>query len=87
MTLHRMIHPMNLPTRIRRLRKRRLRENIEIGDRARAIGNIISKLKTDDILLIAGKGHEDYQVIGKEVIELSDIKIAHLCLENSKIDR
>ncbi|MDG1437192.1 MAG: UDP-N-acetylmuramoyl-L-alanyl-D-glutamate--2,6-diaminopimelate ligase [Rickettsiaceae bacterium] len=60
---------------------------IEIGDRARAIGDIISKLKTDDILLIAGKGHEDYQIIGKEVIELSDIKIAHLCLENSKIDR
>ncbi len=48
----------------------------EIGDRREAIINIISKLRENDILLIAGKGHENYQIIGNDKIEFSDIKIA-----------
>ena len=30
----------------------------------------------NDILLIAGKGHEDYQIIGREKFKFSDIEIA-----------
>ncbi len=48
----------------------------EIADRKSAIIDTIARLKKDDILLIAGKGHEDYQIIGKEAIKFSDIDIA-----------
>jgi len=34
----------------------------------------------DDIVLIAGKGHEDYQIIGKQKIHFSDKEIALECL-------
>lgn len=43
-----------------------------ILDRASAIKKGISMLNDKDILIIAGKGHEDYQIIGKEKIHFSD---------------
>ncbi len=48
----------------------------EIGDRRKAIIDTIARLEKNDILLIAGKGHEDYQIIGNKVINFSDIEIA-----------
>jgi UDP-N-acetylmuramoyl-L-alanyl-D-glutamate--2,6-diaminopimelate ligase len=36
------------------------------ADRHKAIEKAISIGKPDDIILIAGKGHEDYQIVGKE---------------------
>ena len=45
---------------------------IEIGDRREAIGASISKLRRGDVLLIAGKGHETGQIIGKQVLPFSD---------------
>lgn len=41
-------------------------------DRARAIALALEGANAGDIILIAGKGHEDYQVIGTEKIHLSD---------------
>jgi len=41
-------------------------------DRVKAITKGLSLAKNGDIILLAGKGHEDYQVIGKEKIHLSD---------------
>lgn len=43
-----------------------------IIDRKDAIEYALSKAESGDIVLIAGKGHEDYQVIGKEKIYFSD---------------
>lgn len=43
-----------------------------ILDRKDAIKHGLSMLEKDDILLILGKGHEDYQIIGHEKIHLSD---------------
>ncbi len=43
-----------------------------IYDRKDAIKNGISLLKNDDILLVLGKGHEDYQIIGATKYHLSD---------------
>jgi len=37
-----------------------------IPDRHKAIRFAVSLLKKDDLLLVAGKGHEDYQIIGTE---------------------
>ena len=47
----------------------------EIGDRKKAIESTIDLLKKDDILLIAGKGHEDYQIIGTTKHHFSDALI------------
>ena len=43
-----------------------------IYDRKDAIKKGISRLKDNDCLLILGKGHEDYQIIGRTKIHLSD---------------
>ncbi len=45
---------------------------IEIGDRRTAIAAGIKMLRSGDILLIAGKGHEAGQAIGTEVVPFSD---------------
>ncbi len=53
----------------------------EIGDREKAIQTALSEMNSGDIVLIAGKGHEDYQIIGTEKRPFSDreivSKIAH----------
>jgi len=46
-----------------------------IHDRKLAIQTAISELKENDVLLVLGKGHEDYQIIGNEKFHLSDIEI------------
>jgi UDP-N-acetylmuramoyl-L-alanyl-D-glutamate--2,6-diaminopimelate ligase len=43
-----------------------------IEDRAAAIGWAIDNAQPDDVILIAGKGHEDYQLIGADRIDFSD---------------
>jgi UDP-N-acetylmuramoyl-L-alanyl-D-glutamate--2,6-diaminopimelate ligase len=45
---------------------------LEIGDRREAIGRSIEDLRRGDVLLIAGKGHETGQIIGKQVLPFSD---------------
>ncbi len=44
----------------------------EIADREEAITFALSQLAPGDNLLIAGKGHEAYQIIGNKTIEFSD---------------
>jgi UDP-N-acetylmuramoyl-L-alanyl-D-glutamate--2,6-diaminopimelate ligase len=43
-----------------------------IADRREAIRQALASLGAGDCLLIAGKGHEDYQIIGKEKRHFSD---------------
>jgi UDP-N-acetylmuramoyl-L-alanyl-D-glutamate--2,6-diaminopimelate ligase len=47
-----------------------------IPDRRRAIETAIAAAREGDIVVIAGKGHEDYQIIGNRVIPFDDRKIA-----------
>ncbi|WP_415063298.1 UDP-N-acetylmuramoyl-L-alanyl-D-glutamate--2,6-diaminopimelate ligase [Bdellovibrio sp.] len=51
-----------------------------IVDRKEAILQTIRKAQPGDVILIAGKGHEDYQIIGKEKFPFSDVKIAEEAL-------
>ena len=44
----------------------------EIGDRTEAIAEAVGMLRVGDVLLVAGKGHETGQTIGKTVIPFSD---------------
>ena len=53
---------------------------IEI-DRFRAINESIKFANKEDIVLIAGKGHEDYQILNDKVIDFDDRKIAYKFLE------
>lgn len=55
---------------------------IEIGDRQRAIETAIAALRTGDVLVIAGKGHETGQIIGDKRIPFDDRDIARACLHN-----
>ncbi len=43
-----------------------------IPERAAAVTNSIMQAGEDDIVLIAGKGHEDYQIIGHRRLDYSD---------------
>jgi UDP-N-acetylmuramoyl-L-alanyl-D-glutamate--2,6-diaminopimelate ligase len=43
-----------------------------IADRADAIQAAVSEAKDGDLLLIAGKGHEDYQILGTQKIHFDD---------------
>jgi len=49
-------------------------------DRAAAIAQAIQAAGPKDIVLIAGKGHETEQIIGKKVLIFSDINIVQSCL-------
>ncbi|WP_412708301.1 UDP-N-acetylmuramoyl-L-alanyl-D-glutamate--2,6-diaminopimelate ligase [Candidatus Rickettsia kedanie] len=48
---------------------------MEIANREEAIKYGINNLKQDDILLIAGKGHENYQIIGDKKLPFNDAEI------------
>ena len=53
------------------------KDNYEVEfDREKAVKKGIKMLKNKDILLILGKGHEDYQVIGNEKVHFSDLETA-----------
>jgi UDP-N-acetylmuramoyl-L-alanyl-D-glutamate--2,6-diaminopimelate ligase len=53
-------------------------------DRRKAIAIAIESAKKDDVVLIAGKGHENYQIIGKQKFPFSDKQIALDLLKNKK---
>lgn len=51
------------------------KDNFEIvEDRKEAIKKAVGLLQDGDVLLVLGKGHEDYQIIGTEKIHLSDFE-------------
>jgi UDP-N-acetylmuramoyl-L-alanyl-D-glutamate--2,6-diaminopimelate ligase len=50
-------------------------------DRREAIGAALKRAQPDDIILIAGKGHERTQTIGDEVIPFDDRDVARDLLQ------
>jgi UDP-N-acetylmuramoyl-L-alanyl-D-glutamate--2,6-diaminopimelate ligase len=53
-------------------------------DRRKAVALAIESAAKNDIILIAGKGHEDYQIIGKQKFPFSDKIVAMECLAKRK---
>ncbi len=51
------------------------------ADRKKAIELAIKTADKDDLVLIAGKGHENYQIIGTQKYHFSDKEVATKCLE------
>ena len=52
-----------------------------IPDRKKAIYTAVRQASPGDVILIAGKGHETYQIIGKEVHDFDDRLIAREAIE------
>jgi UDP-N-acetylmuramyl-tripeptide synthetase len=52
----------------------------KIADRTGAIHQAISEARDGDLVLIAGKGHEDYQIIGRETFHFDDKEVARTAL-------
>ena len=52
----------------------------KIADRREAIFRAIAQARSEDLVMIAGKGHEDYQIIGREVFHFDDKEVAREAL-------
>ena len=48
---------------------------VNIGNRKEAIKTAIQELRTNEVLLVAGKGHEKTQDYGKKIFNFSDEKV------------
>lgn len=55
-----------------------------IPDRKEAIGVAVKQATAGDVILIAGKGHETYQIIGSEVYDFDDRLVAREAIEERK---
>lgn len=47
-------------------------EALVIRSRAEAISKTITKARSGDLILVAGKGHETYQLVGDQILHFSD---------------
>jgi len=63
---------------------RRARVHVQ-PDRAAAIAAAVAAARTGDIVLIAGKGHEDYQIIGTEKRHFDDCEQARAAIRSTRI--
>ncbi|MFA5090136.1 MAG: UDP-N-acetylmuramoyl-L-alanyl-D-glutamate--2,6-diaminopimelate ligase [Candidatus Omnitrophota bacterium] len=55
-----------------------------ILDRREAISHAFSLAKAGDVVLIAGKGHEDYQLMQEKKVHFDDREVARECLKSVK---
>jgi UDP-N-acetylmuramoyl-L-alanyl-D-glutamate--2,6-diaminopimelate ligase len=52
-----------------------------VPDRREAIGMAVRLARAGDIVLIAGKGHEDYQIVGTKKIHFDDREVAREAIQ------
>jgi UDP-N-acetylmuramoyl-L-alanyl-D-glutamate--2,6-diaminopimelate ligase len=57
---------------------------LTIVDRKEAIERAVREANPGDLILIAGKGHEKYQVIGERVLPFDDVDVARTALERRR---
>jgi UDP-N-acetylmuramoyl-L-alanyl-D-glutamate--2,6-diaminopimelate ligase len=62
----------------------RLRPHVQyrkVSDRREAIEEAVREAQSADMVLIAGKGHEDYQIIGTKKVHFDDREVARDAIE------
>jgi UDP-N-acetylmuramoyl-L-alanyl-D-glutamate--2,6-diaminopimelate ligase len=52
-------------------------------DRRAAIEAAIAEARAGDTVVIAGKGHETYQLVGDRVLDFDDSEVARACLQTA----
>ncbi len=68
------------PFKIRQSILSKCSKAVEIPDRSIAIQKAINELNNGEILIIAGKGHEEKQIIKNKIVNFNDAKIARFYL-------
>ncbi|MFO1258434.1 MAG: UDP-N-acetylmuramoyl-L-alanyl-D-glutamate--2,6-diaminopimelate ligase [Gammaproteobacteria bacterium] len=77
--------PMMIANQIAQGISQGLQDKVQIElDRKEAIAYAIRKAKPEDVILVAGKGHEDYQITGNERRHFSDAECIEAVLNEVK---
>ncbi|MDQ6656136.1 MAG: UDP-N-acetylmuramoyl-L-alanyl-D-glutamate--2,6-diaminopimelate ligase [Verrucomicrobiota bacterium] len=58
----------------------------KITDRAKAIARAVALAQPRDVVVIAGKGHENYQEFADNTIPFDDIRVARSALDNRPVE-
>ena len=67
------------------LKDNTLNNYVVIEDRKKAVNEAINKLNKNDILLILGKGHEEFIIKGKDKIPYNDRKAVLEIINNKEV--
>ena len=73
---------LDIEVGVQRAGKRKNEDYLIILDRGEAIRCALRMAKPGDLVLIAGKGHETYQIVGGERIHFDDREVARAVLED-----
>jgi len=71
---HRIL--LDIEVGVQRTGKKKHDHYLVIENREEAIGEALVRARDGDLVLIAGKGHEDYQILGTEKIHFDDREVA-----------
>jgi UDP-N-acetylmuramoyl-L-alanyl-D-glutamate--2,6-diaminopimelate ligase len=63
------------------LRQRPQVQYRKVADRREAITAAVREARAGDMVLIAGKGHEDYQILGKTKFHFDDREVAREAIQ------
>ncbi len=59
------------------------KDNYEVvPERGEAIKKALSKAMPGDVVLVAGKGHETYQILKDKTVHFDDREVAEACLKS-----
>jgi UDP-N-acetylmuramoyl-L-alanyl-D-glutamate--2,6-diaminopimelate ligase len=64
--------------------RRDVQRVLAIADRAEAVRKAIELAKPGDVVLLAGKGHEKYQIVGDRSTPFDDVAVAHDALNRRR---